>query len=356
METKEIFDDYKRINDTTSIPLSNYINDYVAQKSLFRSICDVDLNPKMNAEGSKAIYDKPKSNEELFSVWTLPGFGYIAKDSIDPWENEIEVPIFTVQAARDWHYNYMEGDKKEETILLAADNIAEGLLRYEEEAGWKTIIPYTTTTYSGLDSRYPANIYELPPGDPAAGYFSKELINRILVAAQRYHKNVNLLWVSPEDMADIREYTETDVDPTTRKEIFEAAGMGSIWSINLRVVDSLGIRGKANINRPNEDDSFRWGIPLNFDKYGKINDYKSTHQNVVDEYGQLVCAGETQIYAFTDDITETFKMPIAGSYKAMWDPNLIRRMRVGFFGWQKMGMCLLGQNHVYMGVIDRYVP
>lgn len=356
METKEIFDDYIRINETVSIPLSNYINEYVAEKSLFRTICDVDLNPDMNESRNRAIYIKPDTEEPV--IWSLPGLGYVADDYLDLLSNKVEVPIYTIQAAKDWPYNYMD---REDTIIRAAEGVAGGIVKYEDLAGWKTIIPYTTTTFSGVDS-YPVylpNIYQLSAGDPASGYFSKELINRILVAAQRYRKNVQMLWVSPEDMADIREYTESDVDPQTRREIFQAAGRGSIWNIQLRMLNDLGVKGNANINsfdsNGGEEKNF-FEAPFYFDKYGKLNDYQATHPNVVDEYGNLVNAGETQIYAFVEDMPSVFKMPIPEPYKARWDPNLIRRMKAGFFGWQKMGMCLLGQNNIYMGVIDRYVP
>ena len=285
-------------------------------------------------------------------IWTLPSLGYVAQDTMELGAEEVSIPIFQVQAAKDWPLKYAE-EGRVDIPQQAQKAVAKAISEYEEEAGWRTIVPAATSAFTGagiLPPR-PAPIYELLAGDAAAGYFSKELINRMIVGMERIGRQLNLLWIAPEDMADIREYTDTDVDPITRREIFTAAGLGSIWGINFRVVNVLGVRGKFNIN----DRTSLYGPFIGDPTYNKFNDYQITHGNVTDENGALVTAGETQIYGF-DQTDVSLLMMIRQEYQAFDDPNLHRRQRQGFYGWAKMGFACLDARFIAMGVIDRYTP
>jgi hypothetical protein len=286
-------------------------------------------------------------------IWILPSLGYVAQDTMELGAEEVLIPIFTIQAAKNWMLKYAE-EGRVDIVTKAQQAVADAIASYEEEAGWRVIIPAVTSAFDGagiLPPR-PAPIYEMPAGDSAAGYFSKELINRMIVGMQRIGRNLNSLWISPEDMADIREYTETDVDPVTRRGIFEAAGLGSIWGVNFRVVNILGVRGKYNINdKTSEFGPFRGSqSPSN-----KFNDYSITHGNVLDENGALVTAGETQIYGF-DNSDVSLVMMIREEYQAHDDPSLHRRQQQGFYGWSKFGMACLDARFMCLGIIDRYTP
>ena len=344
-------EEFKKIEEVlTSAPLSAYINKKIEELSLFRQICDVDFNPTMDKEG-KAIYDFPNDEEPL--IWTIPSLGYVAADYMEPFSmQQAKIPIFCVQAARDWSYKYMK-DRREDMVMRAGNSIAKALASYETEAAWKCVSSCATTTHSGMGMYVPrpANIYQLPGSHPASGYFSKELVNRLIVGSTRANKNLKEIWVSPEDMADIREWNSNDIDPVTRRSIFMAAGMGKIWGINLRVVDDLGVRGRFNVN----GHSSEYG-PLKCDEKGLYNNYDILHPNIMDQDGGLVIAGETQVYAFTDEISSVFKMPIPEPYKAIWDYHLMRRQKSGFFGWEYLGVGILAPDHIFMGVIDRYSP
>jgi hypothetical protein len=342
---------FKKVEELTiSGPLSDYINNWVQEESFFRDICDVNFEPELDDDGG-AVYKIPGGgDDDAFNpIWTLPSLSYIADTTVE-LKGTVSVPIFCVSAAQDWLYKYMK-DKREDIIMRAGRKVAKALVEYEEEAGWRTIIPSVTSAFggAGIVPPQPANIYQLPEGDPASGYFSKELINRLIVGAQRNGKNLTMLWISPEDMADIREYTDTDVDPITRRSIFMAAGLGSIWSIKFRVLNNLGVRGKYNI----DGHTSKFG-PLQANDKGSYNDYSIKHPNIIEENGTLQLAGETQVYAFASDIKDVFKLPIPEKFIARWDPMLTRRQRAGFYGWQYMGMALLARNSVYMGVVDRY--
>lgn len=294
----------------------------------------------------------PVAEEFDSPIWILPGMGYVAQDYIEMLAEEVRIPTFLVQAAKDWLLKYAKAGRLD-VVTKAQQAVAKSLASYEEEAGWRVVVPACTAAFDGasvLPPR-PAPIYQMTPGDQAAGYFSKELLNRMLVGAQRLGKNIHELWISPEDMADIREYTDVDVDPTTRREIFQAAGLSQIWGIRFRVIESIGVRGHYNIN----DRTSQFGPFKGDPSTNRFNDYSITHGNVLDENGGLVTSGETQVYGF-DRSDISLVMPIKQEFQAWDDPNLHRRQKQGFYGWAEFGMACLDPRFLFMGVIDRYTP
>jgi hypothetical protein len=72
---------------------------------------------------------------------------------------------------------------------------------------------------------------------------SKELINRMIVAAERAQHHLKTLVVSEEDMKDIASYCEDEVAEETRKQILEQAAEGATWGISLEVDELLNGSG-----------------------------------------------------------------------------------------------------------------
>lgn len=297
--------------------------------------------------GAQAVY--PVAEDFEIPVWVLPGLGYVAQNFIEGIGEEVYVPTFTVDASADWKITYAR-DSRVDIAQRAAARVAKDLANYEEECGWRVIVPAATSSFSGkglLGSR-PAPIYEINPASTGAGYLSKELINKMMVGFKRIGRTLTDLYVSPEDAADIREWSETDIDPVTRREIFQAAGMGSIWNVTLHEVQHLGATGLYNING-------------NASEYGKFsanaseeyNSYSLDNPNVTAADGTVSSLGETQIYGFDMNSNDSLVMPIRKEYEAYDDPTLLRVQKAGFFGWQEIGFACLDSRMLGMGVIDR---
>lgn len=280
--------------------------------------------------------------------------GYVAQDYVEMLAEKASMRLFTVQVARDWLLRHEKECKDPNLIMsMAAEKVGIALAEYETEAMWRTIIPAVTNSFDGagvLPPR-PAAIHQMPHNDPAAGYFSKELVNRLLVSAQRQGRKVKCLLVSPEDLADIREWTEVDVDPITKNAIFQAGGLEEIWGVQLIGVEDLGVKGRYNIN----DECCEYGPFKGSQSHNKYNDYTITHGNIVSEGFNLQVAGETQIYALCEGTKENFKFRHT-PYTAYFDPALFRRQKAGFFGWKKMGVMCMDPRDILMGVIDRHIP
>jgi hypothetical protein len=279
----------------------------------------------------------------------LPGLSYVAQNFVEGIGEEVYVPTFSISTAADWKITYAR-DSRIDIAQRAAAKAAMELANYEEECGWRVIMPAATSAFSGkglLGSR-PAPIYEISPSSQGAGYLSKELINKMIVGFKRIGRTLTDLYVSPEDAADIREWTDTDIDPVTRREIFQAGGMGSLWNVTLHEVQHLGATGLYNINGNAAD----YG-KFKADGTGAYNGYTIDNPNVTAADGTITTLGETQVLGFDLTGNDSLVMPVRKEYEAHDDPTLLRRQKQGFFGWAELGFACLDSRMLGMGIIDR---
>ena len=299
------------------------------------------------APGAQAVY--PVAEDFEIPVWILPGLGYVAQNFIEGIGEEVYVPTFSITTAADWKITYAR-DSRIDIAQRAAARAAKDLANFEEECGWRIIMPAATSSFSGkglLGSR-PAPIYEIQPGATGAGYLSKELINKMIVGFKRTGRKLTDLYISPEDAADIREWTDTDIDPVTRREIFQASGMGQVWSVRLNEVQHLGATGLYNIN--GYGSSYGKFIADSGNAYGA---YTIENPNVTNADGTIGTLGETQILGFDLVTDNSLVMPIRKEFEAHDDPTLLRQQKQGFYGWAELGFACLDSRMLGMGVIDR---
>ena len=352
MERKEMQELFKATADYTPEGMAAYkafaaaLTTPILQKIELESIMRQLFAVERLGPGAQAVY--PVAEDFEIPVWVLPGLGYVAQNFIEGIGEEVYVPTFTIDASADWKVNYAR-DSRIDIPQRAAARVAMDLANYEEEAGWRVIVPAATSSFSGkglLGSR-PAPIYEIAPSSTGAGYLSKELINKMIVGFKRTGRTLTDLYVSPEDAADIREWTDTDIDPVTRREIFTAQGMGSIWNVSLHEVQHLGATGLYNINGSTSE-------------YGKFtatgsdfNSYTIENANVTSADGTVSTRAETLIYGFDMSVNDSLVMPIRKDYEAIDDPVLLRSQKQGFFGWAELGFACLDSRMLGMGVIDR---
>lgn len=298
------------------------------------------------APGAQAVY--PVADDFDIPVWVLPGLGYAAQNFVEGMGADVYVPTFTINASADWKLTYAE-EGRVDILDIVTNKIARSIAEYEEESAWKVIVPAGTTNFTatGLLASRSAPIYEVAAGSAGAGYLSKELINKMMVGMERVDRTLTDLFISPEDAADIREWSDTDIDPVTRREIWQAAGMGKVWNVTLHVMKHLGAVGKFNIN----DSTSSFGVFL--DSGGSYRNYTVTNGNVLDANGEVTTAGETQIWGFDTTVNDSLVMPIKERWRSYEDPTLLRHQKMGVFGWERIGMACLDSRMISMGVVDR---
>jgi len=319
----------------------------ILQKIELESIMRQLFSVERLAPGAQAVY--PIAEDFEIPVWVLPGLGYAAQNFIEGIGEEVYVPTFTINASADWKITYAR-DSRIDIAQRATLRVAKDLANYEEECGWRVIVPAATSAFSGkgLLGARPAPIYEIGSTATGHGYLSKELVNKMMVGFKRIGRTLTDLYVSPEDAADIREWTETDIDPITRREVFQAAGMGSIWNVSLHEVQHLGAPGMYNINGSTSE----YGKFL-ADGTDHYNAYNLDNPNVTNADGTILTLGETQIYGFDMTANDSLVMPVRKEYEAYEDPTLLRVQKQGFFGWAELGFACLDSRMLGIGVIDR---
>ncbi len=339
IDTPEGMEAYKAFAQALTVPILQEIRD----ASIMRQLFAVEDLPA----GAQAVY--PVADDIEIPVFVLPGLGYIAQNFIEGVGEEVYVPTFPISVSADWKVTYAR-DSRIDIPERAARNAARAIADYEEESGWRVIVPAATTNFAGqglLGARN-APIYQVPSGSTGEKFLSKELINLMMVGMKRTRRSLTDLYISPEDAADIREWTDTQVDNFTRREIFQAAGMGNIWNINMHEVFQLGATGRFNINQ----NGAAYGV-FQVDSSDNFNDYDPTNINEVDANGNVTTAGETQIYGFDLSVNDSLVMPIRKEYEAHDDPTLLRQQKQGFFGWEELGLACLDPRMELLGVIDR---
>ena len=297
--------------------------------------------------GAQASF--PVADDFEVPVWVLPGLGRVAQNLIEGVGDEVFVPTFTVATAADWKVSYAR-DSRVDIALKSARAAARSLAEYEEESGWRVIVPAGTSAFAGagLLRPRPAPIYEIAAADTGAGFFSKELLNKMMVGMKRAGRTLTDLYLSPEDLADVREWGVADVDDITRREIFVGAGLNGVWKVRFHEIEQLGGQGKFNINSSTSE----FG-PFQADGGGLFNDYTLTNPNTVDANGVIDTIGETQVWGFDLGVNDSLVMPIRKDFEAIEDPTLLREQKAGFYGWQEIGFAVLDPRMESMGVIDR---
>jgi len=338
VNTAEGLQAYKAFAAALTIPILQEIK----LRSVVRELFAVEnLGP-----GAQAVY--PVADDFEVPVWVLPGLGYIAQNFIEGIGEDVYVPTFSIATSADWKLSYAR-ESRVDIAQRSARKMAQAIAEYEEESGWKVIVPAGTTNFGGgglLPARS-APIYEVASGSSGAGYLSKELINKMIVGMKRVDRTLTDLYVSPEDAADIREWTDTDVDPVTRREIFQASGMGRIWNITIHELKHLGAVGKFNINDSTSSyDSF-------LSSGGAYQNYNLDNANIVDTNMEVTTLGETQVWGFDRTVNDSLVMPVKQEFQAYEDPTLLRRQKAGVFGWEEVGFACLDSRMISMGVIDR---
>lgn len=321
-----------------TVPILQLVRDQSVARQLFAV---EPLGP-----GAQAAY--PVADDFEAPVFTLPTIGRVQENYIEAVGEEVYVPTFKIGTAFDWSLDYAR-DGRIDIAERAMRNAARAVIDYEEEAAWRLIVAGATTGFAGkgLLAPRPAPITQIGTG-PAAGFYSKELLNQMIVKMKRAKRVLTDVYVSPEDMADVREWGESEVDPVTRREIFVAGGRSEIFGVAHHEIHQLGQVGKYNINAAAAGS----GI-FRLDGAGDFNDYTPTNAVVTDADGNLVTEGETQIYGMDLTVNDSLVMPIRQELKFWDDPNLHRNQKQGFYGWEILGMGLLDSRMLSMGVIDR---
>lgn len=328
----------KAVAAALSVPILQLVRDMSIARNLFAV---ENLEP-----GAQASY--PIADDFEAPVFVLPKLGYVPQNYIEAPGEEVYVPLFNIGTSFDWSLRYAR-EGRLDIAQKAMRNAARAIADFEEESAWRLVAPASTMSFpgKGLLGPRPAPIVEIT-GGAAAGFLSKELINQMIIKMERNRRTLTDLYCSPEDMGDVREWGESEVDESTRREIYVSAGTNQVFNVTLHKAHQLGATGKYNIN---SNDS-AYGI-FRLGSGGKFNDYQPSNANKVDANGAIDTLGETQVYGFDLTANDSMVMPVKQELAFYEDPSLHRHQKAGFYGWEEIGMAILDTRMLVMGVIDR---
>jgi hypothetical protein len=328
----------KAVAQAITVPILQDVKDMSLARQLF--------SVENLAPGAQAAY--PIADDFEGTVFVLPKVGAVPQNFIELAGEEVIVPIFKVGTSFDWALDYAR-DGRIDIAQRAMKVAARAMIDYEEESAWRVLVPSVTSAFpgKGLLKPRPAPIVEIA-GGASEGFFSKELLNSMMTKMKRNRRTLTDLYMSPEDMADMREWSESQIDDMSRNVIFKAGGLGSLWGVTFHEVHQLGAQGVYNINgNASTGGVFKVGAG------GSFNDYTPTNANIVDANLQVVTPGETQIFGFDLSVNDSLVMPVKQELQLFDDETLHRHGKQGFYGWQQYGIAVLDPRMLVMGVIDR---
>lgn len=194
-----------------SIPLRKA----VAEQSTVRKIFAVDPLPP----GAQALY--PVEFDDIIA-WTVPKVGAVPVNFVEG--DDVLVPTFEIASNEQFRMSYAR-DGRYNINKTAINKLKKAILQTEEETGWNLIKASIKSGHTVTSSE---------------GYFSKAHINAAFAVLESYDFKPDLICCSVKSAADIREWATTELDDTSRREVFKNGGMGSIWGALILPVRRLG--------------------------------------------------------------------------------------------------------------------
>jgi len=239
----------------------------IAEQSSVREIFAVhELEP-----GQIPVY--PKHFGQVNAI-ILPRLGEVPQNLIVG--DEITVPTFEVGNSIEWKISYAR-DGRFDIIESAIEQCKESIVRIEEEEGWNTLRAACTAGNGNVIQATNTTV-------------TKKLLNALITKMRNYGYNPQTIYLNANRASDIRDWTNTTIDPTTQREIFQAGGLGNIWSVGMKELRKLS---------------------------------------------------DTEIYLI--DNTRLGVMPIRQTLTTydLTDSAMLKRMRHGFMAWEEIGFAVM---------------
>jgi hypothetical protein len=233
--------------------------------------------------GALASYPIDFSN---VTAWVMPRMGAIPinyRDGDELLVNTYEVisdVTFRMSYARDGRFNITQ---------RARQKLSDAILVKEEADGWTLIkaavLPANTVTISGAEG----------------SYMSKKLINEMISCMEEYEGfRADLMFCSVKSAAEIREWDNSKLDDTTRREVWQRGGLGGMWGTEIISLNSLA---------------------------------------------------DTEVYLF--DTSRFGVMPARQDLMTFEDPTASNRIRISIMAYEEIGFGVLDDRALVKGTITR---
>jgi hypothetical protein len=209
--------DDEEVRKSFAASLSIPVLKAVAPQTSVRDIFMVDELP------AGALAEYPIDLDDIETAVVMPRIGAVPQNIVVG--DSLIVPTFEVSNSVEWKLTFVR-DARFNIVERALEKLAESFVRAEEKAGWDTI-------RGAIDTSNTLSTTETT--------LSRKLFNQLITEMRSQGASEpNVIYVSPRLASDIRDWGQTEIDETTRREIFKAGGMGSIYGVEIRELRSLG--------------------------------------------------------------------------------------------------------------------
>lgn len=239
-----------------------------------------------------------------YVAYTIPNAGRIPEKHIEG--DYVMVPTYDIGASIDWLLKYSR-DARWDIASRALGVLEAQFTKKMNDDGWHTLLA------AGVDR----NIMVFD-SDAGSGQFTKRVISLAKTimrrnaggnSASQNRGKLTDLFVSPENVEDIRNWGVDIVDEFTRREIFvsEDNKFLRIFSVNLHDIDELG----------------------------EGQEYQQFFTN---QLGGALAPGDLELIVGLDlEHTDSFVMPVRQDVEIFEDANMHRQRRTGLYGWGEFG-------------------
>lgn len=246
---------------------------------------------------------------ETHKAFIIPKEGALPQVAIEG--EEVYVPTFRMGNAIDWALVYAR-DARWDVVAKAIEVYTNGFVQRLNDEGWRVVLAAAATHTTVTDAA------------AAAGVFTKRLLTNLMTAIKRQvggrGSRVTDIYLSPESVADIRNFDNTILDDITLRNILITPedGTPQLYGVRLHDTPDLGV-----------DQDFQ--------------------DILIDDLGVSLGADQEFIVALDLQNRDSFVMPVREDMSMFDDPTLHRRQRAGVYGWIEVGFAALDTRRAILG-------
>ncbi|MBY0525595.1 MAG: hypothetical protein K2R98_19475 [Gemmataceae bacterium] len=260
-------------------------------------------------------------SEKDYVAYTIPNQGRIPERHVEG--DFVMVPVYDVGCSIDWNLKYAR-DARWDIIGRAMQVLESSFVRKNNNDGWHTLL--AAGVGRGLV------IYD---DAGTAGLFTKRLVALMKTSMRRYgggnSTSINRgkltdLYMSPEALEDIRSWDLSQVDDTTRRQIFIGGGdteaaLSNIFGVNLHDIDELGVG----------------------------QEYQAYYTSTLG--GSLPGSKVETVIGLDLSKNDSFVNPIRQEIEIFEDPTFHRQRRASMYGWGEHGFSVLDSRRILLGAL-----
>lgn len=255
--------------------------------------------------------------EKDFIAYNNPGNGRIPERQVDA--DYVHLRTYMIANSIDVILRILR-DANWDILGRMVEVLEAGFRAKMNRDGWRVIL--ASAASRGVQ------IYDGTSG--TNGFFTRRLLSNLGIEMRRQGGNFTALrrrkvthvFTSPEAMEDIRNWSATEVDDITRRELYQTTlgDISQVGDVKIVVLDEFGV-----------DQEF--------------NDYYT------DTLGVTIDNSKTEICVAADLNSSSLVMPVREKLMITSDPTMHRSQKAGFYGWFEGGFSALDNRDLLIGAI-----